>query len=131
MDDDGVDALGDDVLGLRHLVVGVVLGRLHQHLVAGGLRRLLEERHIRVEIAERGLLLQHERDPAGLARHALIGRGALHADCQNRGSDTGHQSKMQLHFLPPSFMSIMLRQAIDGIVNNRKQRVNTQLDGCT
>ncbi len=48
LDDDRVDALGDDVLGLRDLRLRVVLGRLHEHLVARRLRRLLEERHVRV-----------------------------------------------------------------------------------
>ena len=51
----------------RDLVLGVVLGRLHDHLVAGGLGGLLEEGHVGVEVAKRRLLLQHEGDPLGLA----------------------------------------------------------------
>ena len=72
LDDDRVDALGDDVLGLGDLVLRVVLGRLHEHLVAGSLGGLLEERHVGVEVAERRLLLQHEGDLLGLARHAVV-----------------------------------------------------------
>ena len=77
LDDDGVDALGDDVLGLRHLVLGVVLGRLDEHLVAGRLGGLREERDVGVEVAERGLLLEHERDLPGRAGHAFVGRPGL------------------------------------------------------
>jgi hypothetical protein len=72
LDDDGVDALSDDVLCLRDLVLCVVLGGLHDHLVPRFLGRLLEERHIGIEVTERRLLLQHEGDPHGIARLAGI-----------------------------------------------------------
>ena len=67
LDDDGVDALGDDVLRLGDLVLGVVLGRLDEDLVAGRLGGLGEERDVRVQVAEGGLLLEHERDLPGRA----------------------------------------------------------------
>jgi len=56
--------------------------------------------------------------------YVLIGGGALHADCQNRGRDTGRQPELQPpHVLPPWLMSTM--QAGSGIVNIRTYRVNT------
>ena len=70
LDDDRVDALGDDVFGLRDLVLRIVLRRLNDDRVAGGLGRLLEERHVGVEVAEGRLLLQHEGDLVGLAGRA-------------------------------------------------------------
>ena len=85
LDDDRVHALGQHVLGLRHLGLGVVLGRLHDHLVAGGFRRLREERHVGVQVTESGLLLQHERDLAGLPRHALFGRPGARGLPKSRG----------------------------------------------
>lgn len=65
LDDDGVDALGDDVLRLGDLGLRVVIRRLHQDLVARLLGGLLEEGHVSVEVAECRLLLQHEGDPLG------------------------------------------------------------------
>ena len=75
LDDDGVDALGDDVLGLRDLGLRVILGGLHDDLVARRLGGLREERNVRVEIAERSLLLQHEGDLLRLAGRARAFRG--------------------------------------------------------
>ena len=53
--------------------VGVILGRLDEDLVAGRLCGLGEERDVRVEVAERRLLLEHERDLARGAGRAVGG----------------------------------------------------------
>ena len=84
----------------------VVLGRLHQHLVAGRLGGLLEERDIGIEIAERRLLLQHEGDLLGLARRAgACGGCAVGDSSQASGkrqcSGSSHQNPRMVHdFLP-------------------------------
>jgi hypothetical protein len=91
LDDDGVDPLGNDVFRLGDLVLGVVLRRLHDHLVAGLLGGLLEEGHVGVEVAEGRLLLEHEGDPLGGARLAVLRRGHPARDDRRKAGRGGQQ----------------------------------------
>src|SRR5262249_5203877 len=59
-------------------------GGLHDDLVAGRLGGLLEERHVRVEIPKRRLLLEHESHAAGLAWRAVLRKGGQRRDQQRR-----------------------------------------------
>ena len=88
LDDDRVNALRDDVFGLRDLVLRIVLRGLDEHRIARLLGRLLEERHVGMEIAEGGLLLQHEGDFVGLAGRAVRGRRRADGKTE-QGGDRG------------------------------------------
>ena len=96
LDHDRIRPLRDDVLGLRDLRLRTVLRRLDEHLVACGFGRFLEEGHVRIQVSERRLLLQHEGNPHRLARGAgSFGGGRRRqrqGDDERRGSRKGrHQ----------------------------------------
>ena len=120
LDDDRVDALGNDVLGLCDLRLRVVLGRLHKHLVAGRLGGLLEERHVRIEVAESGLLLEHEGDFFGLARCAgVCSRCAIRNHRQTGGKRHCNGGRRQNPWTVHDFLPICVCALFDVIDNSQ------------
>ena len=79
LNDDRVNALSNHIFGLRDLVLRVVLSGLDDDRIAVGFGRLLEERHVGMEVPKRRLLFEHEGDLVGLSGRA----GAL-GHCRRR-----------------------------------------------
>ena len=96
LNDNCVNALSNDIFGLRDLVLRIVLSGLDDDRITIGPGRFLKERHIGVQVPERRLLFEHEGDFVGLSRVqaplAIAGAAASDIPAQN-ATDIGSNAR--------------------------------------